>query len=191
MTASTSTTPVIMNATEESRLRRVSPDEIDWMTTMPSTAANAEPRPPNRLAPPITAAAMALRFTPPAGALVRRAQSRRGEDAADGGEGRAEREHRDVDAVHPDAGASGGFDRSADGVDPAPPPGAGQHEVHDHDEREEEQEHDPDAPPQVQVPGGDQQEGEKRAAAQRDLPVALTDEARGGTQRARRVSVQA
>src|SRR6188768_3667368 len=53
ITASTSTTPVIMKATEESRLSNVRPDEMDWMTTMPSTAAKADPRPPNRLAPPI------------------------------------------------------------------------------------------------------------------------------------------
>ncbi len=43
----------------------VSPLEIAWITMMPSTADQAEPRPPNRLVPPITAAAMALRLTSP------------------------------------------------------------------------------------------------------------------------------
>ena len=37
---------------------------------MPSTAEYALPRPPNRLVPPITAAAMALRFTSPVPACV-------------------------------------------------------------------------------------------------------------------------
>ena len=65
-TASSSTAPVTMNRNEESRFSRVSPLEMDWMTMIPSSAANAEPRPPNRLVPPMTAAAIALRFTSPA-----------------------------------------------------------------------------------------------------------------------------
>ena len=39
--------------------------EIDWITRMPSSAEYAEPRPPNRLVPPMTAAAMALRLVSP------------------------------------------------------------------------------------------------------------------------------
>ena len=54
-----------MNRYDESRLSSVSPFEIDWITRMPSSAANAEPRPPKRLVPPITAAAIALRLTSP------------------------------------------------------------------------------------------------------------------------------
>jgi len=65
MTARTSTTPVIMNRTDESRLSSVSPEEMDWMTMIPRSAEKAVPRPPNRLAPPITAAAIAFRFVSP------------------------------------------------------------------------------------------------------------------------------
>ena len=36
----------------------MSPLEIDWITMMPSSAEKALPRPPNRLVPPMTAAAM-------------------------------------------------------------------------------------------------------------------------------------
>jgi hypothetical protein len=36
------------------------PEAIDWMTSAPSSADQVEPRPPNRLVPPMTAAAMAL-----------------------------------------------------------------------------------------------------------------------------------
>ena len=50
------------------------PLEIDWITRMPSSAAQAVPRPPNRLVPPMTAAAIALsRTSPPPGRLVHRA----------------------------------------------------------------------------------------------------------------------
>ncbi|WP_411284894.1 hypothetical protein [Lapillicoccus sp.] len=35
------------------------------MTTMPRSAENAEPRPPKRLVPPMTAAAIALRLSSP------------------------------------------------------------------------------------------------------------------------------
>jgi len=65
VTASSSTIPVTMNRNDESRLSRVRPLEIDWMTMIPSSAANAVPRPPKRLVPLMTAAAMALRLTSP------------------------------------------------------------------------------------------------------------------------------
>ena len=51
-----------MKRTEESTFIRFSPDWIDCRTMMPSRAAHAEPRPPKRLVPPMTAAAMAVRL---------------------------------------------------------------------------------------------------------------------------------
>ncbi len=54
-----------MNLNDESRFSRVSPLEIDWITRTSRSAAKAVPRPPNRLVPPMTAAAMALRLTSP------------------------------------------------------------------------------------------------------------------------------
>jgi hypothetical protein len=61
-TASSSTAPVTMYRTDESTPTMLSPVWIDWSTMMPSRAAYADPRPPNRLVPPITAAAIAVRF---------------------------------------------------------------------------------------------------------------------------------
>ena len=49
----------MMNRYDESRFNSVSPLAIAAMTSVPSTAENALPRPPNRLVPPITAAATA------------------------------------------------------------------------------------------------------------------------------------
>ncbi len=87
MTASTSTTPVIMNLTDESRFSSVRPDEIDWITTMP------EQRGERRAAPAEQARAADDRRrdrvqvdVAGAGALIRRGQARSREDAADGGE---------------------------------------------------------------------------------------------------------
>ena len=65
-----------MKRNDESRLSSVSPLEMDWITRMPSSAAKAEPRPPNRLVPPMTAAAMALRLTSPPPLLWLAAASR-------------------------------------------------------------------------------------------------------------------
>ena len=82
----------------ETRLSSVRPFEIDWMTRMPSSAEYAEPRPPKRLVPPMTAAAIALRLTsPPPLALVGRRRAAGGEEATERGERRAEHEHGDVD----------------------------------------------------------------------------------------------
>ncbi len=55
-----------MNRKDESRSSSVRPLETDWITRMPSRAENALPRPPKRLVPPMTAAAMAFRLTSPA-----------------------------------------------------------------------------------------------------------------------------
>ena len=55
----------MMNFTDDSKLSRSIPFEIDWMTRMPSSAAQTVPRPPNRLVPPMTAAAIALSNTSP------------------------------------------------------------------------------------------------------------------------------
>ena len=181
MTASTSTTPVIMKLTDESRFRRVRPDEIDWITTMPSSAANAVPAAAEQARAADDGCRDGVEVgVAGAGALIRRREPCRREDAADGGERRAQHEDRDVDPVHADAGTSGGLDRPADGVHRAAPARAGQREVHDDDEREEEQEHHADAARQVEIPGGDQQEREQRAAAHADLEVALAHEVRGG-----------
>src|SRR5699024_9072530 len=70
ITAINSTTPVTMNRMEESRFNSTSPLEMDWITATPSSAAKAPPRPPNRLQPPITAAAIAFRFTSPVPVVV-------------------------------------------------------------------------------------------------------------------------
>ena len=79
----------------------------------------------------------------------------------------------------PDAGAPRRLDRAADGVDRPAPPGAGEREVHDDDEDEEEQEHDADAAVErFRYQARSEQEDEQRAAAQRDLAVALTHEVR-------------
>ena len=69
---------------DEFRFSSVRPLAIDSMTRMPSSAEKALPRPPNRLVPPMTAAAMALRLTSPV-PLLRLADASRagGEDAAD------------------------------------------------------------------------------------------------------------
>lgn len=48
MTASSRTDPVTMQRYDESRLSSVRPLELDWITMMPSSAANAEPRPPKQ-----------------------------------------------------------------------------------------------------------------------------------------------
>ena len=56
---------MIMNRTEELRLINVSPELIDMITTIPSSAENADPRPPNSEVPPITAAAIAFRLVSP------------------------------------------------------------------------------------------------------------------------------
>ena len=65
ITAMASTAPVIMKRSDDERFSSVSPLEMDWMTMMPSSAEYALPRPPNRLVPPMTAAAIALRLTSP------------------------------------------------------------------------------------------------------------------------------
>ena len=65
MTARRRTAPVTMNLTFDSTASRSRPFEIDWMTRMPSSAEYADPRPPKRLVPPMTAAAMALRLVSP------------------------------------------------------------------------------------------------------------------------------
>ena len=49
-----------MNWTEGSTLSSAMPEAIDWMMSTPSRADQVEPRPPNALVPPMTAAAMAL-----------------------------------------------------------------------------------------------------------------------------------
>ncbi len=51
---------------------RMVPVAIDWTTRTPSKADHAEPRPPNRLVPPMTAAAIAVSAssTVPYGALL-------------------------------------------------------------------------------------------------------------------------
>ena len=51
-TASSSTMPVTMNRGDDPRPSSVRPLEMDWMTTTPSNAEKAEPRPPKRLVPP-------------------------------------------------------------------------------------------------------------------------------------------
>jgi hypothetical protein len=58
VTASSRTAPVIMNFTDEVRASRSMPFEIEPITSAPSSAAQTEPRPPNRLVPPMTAEAM-------------------------------------------------------------------------------------------------------------------------------------
>ena len=54
-----------MNRTDELRLINVSPELIDMITTMPSSALNADPRPPKSDVPPITAAAIAFKLVSP------------------------------------------------------------------------------------------------------------------------------
>lgn len=59
-TAAKSTPPVMMNWTAAGVSVSAMPEAIDWMISMPSAADQVVPRPPNRLVPPMTAAAMAL-----------------------------------------------------------------------------------------------------------------------------------
>ncbi len=59
--ASSRTAPVTMYRVAVSRLSSVSPFAMDWSTSTPSSADHALPRPPNRLVPPMTAAAIAVR----------------------------------------------------------------------------------------------------------------------------------
>jgi hypothetical protein len=61
---------------EESRFISVKPLEIEAITITPKRAAKALPLPPNREVPPITAAAMAFRFTSPPPELWADAASR-------------------------------------------------------------------------------------------------------------------
>ncbi len=65
VTASSSTAPVTMNLTSESNAFRSIPLEIEPITRAPRRADQAVPRPPNRLVPPMTAAAMAFSSTVP------------------------------------------------------------------------------------------------------------------------------
>jgi hypothetical protein len=58
-TATAGTSPVMTKRYDEFRLSSVSPLAMDSMTRTPSSAEKALPRPPNRLVPPMTAAAMA------------------------------------------------------------------------------------------------------------------------------------
>src|SRR5690242_13788904 len=58
-TAPSSTPPVIMYWIEAFMFSRSRPVVMDWMTSMPRRADHTEPRPPKRLVPPMTAAAMA------------------------------------------------------------------------------------------------------------------------------------
>ena len=51
-----------MKRTSDSTLIRLRPAVIACSTRMPSSAAYAEPRPPKRLVPPMTAAAIAVRL---------------------------------------------------------------------------------------------------------------------------------
>ena len=63
------------------------PFEIEPITSAPSSADQAEPRPPNRLVPPMTAAAIAVQQqVAAAGRLVDGEQARRGHDPAERGE---------------------------------------------------------------------------------------------------------
>ena len=81
VTASSSTAPVTMNFTSESSAFRSMPFEMDPMTRAPRSADHAVPRPPKRLVPPMTAAAIEFRSRSlAAGRLVDREQSRRGHD---------------------------------------------------------------------------------------------------------------
>ncbi len=61
MTAASSTAPVMSSRADESSASKVKPEPSDVMMTMPSSADHAEPRPPKRLVPPMTAAAIAVR----------------------------------------------------------------------------------------------------------------------------------
>ena len=65
VTARSRTAPVTMNFTSESRAFRSMPFEIEPITRAPSSADQAVPRPPKRLVPPMTAAAMAFSSTSP------------------------------------------------------------------------------------------------------------------------------
>ena len=58
MTASSSTAPVTMYFWLESSPFRSIPFEMDPMTSAPRSADHAVPRPPKRLVPPMTAAAI-------------------------------------------------------------------------------------------------------------------------------------
>ena len=60
VTAARRTAPVTMYLTAVATFSRSMPLEIEPMTSAPSNADQAEPRPPKRLVPPITAAAMAF-----------------------------------------------------------------------------------------------------------------------------------
>src|SRR5690606_8088317 len=70
-------------------------------------------------------------------ALVGGGDLRGHEETADGGEGTGDREHRDPDQLHVDAGAPGGLDAAAEREDLAAVGGAAQDEVREHQEGQE------------------------------------------------------
>jgi hypothetical protein len=70
VTASRSTPPVTTNLVPDERPRRPSPLSIEPITSAPSSALLMWPRPPNRLVPPITAAAIEYSRIEPPPALV-------------------------------------------------------------------------------------------------------------------------
>ena len=61
VTAASNTEPVTMNLTDDEYASRSMPFEIDPITREPNSADHTVPRPPNRLVPPMTAAAMAFK----------------------------------------------------------------------------------------------------------------------------------
>ena len=60
VTAASNTAAVIINFSDDSNASKSMPLEIEPMTSAPSNALQAEPRPPNKLVPPITVAAIAF-----------------------------------------------------------------------------------------------------------------------------------
>jgi hypothetical protein len=126
------------------------------MTMIPSSAEYALPRPPKRLVPPITAAAIALRLTSPVPACCRRLargrQARRRQQAAERSQAGTQHERREANPFDVDTDTPRGFAIAADREHRAPPAGTGERVVEDHHEQHEESEHPRHSAPQIEVP---------------------------------------
>ncbi|CAM5736990.1 hypothetical protein SALBM311S_04109 [Streptomyces alboniger] len=140
-TAVSSTPPVIMNWTAGSTPSSAMPEAIDWMMSTPSSADQVEPRPPNRLVPPMTAAAMALISSEPEPGTVVAEESR---DATNRPPTAARvpdtRNTQYPHARHMDAGPPGRFHAAAQREDLTAVGRAAQKEVGGDDGADEDQE---------------------------------------------------